>query len=426
MAEGVKTAGRFSFNPARAGVFWAVTLGYGLFYVCRLSINVLKKSIVNDGFLTESQLGIIGSALFFSYAVGKFVNGFLADRVNIRYFMGGALLVCALVNFLLGLKAPFWLFVGLWALNGWFQSAGAPSSVIALKRWYGGGGMGTVYGFWSASHNLGEAVTFIFTAVMVGAYGWRAGFLSASALGLLGVLLILLLLKPFPPGAEPQLKGMERQKDISRHQLKVLKMPMIWVLALASAFMYVARYAVNSWGIFYFEAEKGYQVVQASSLIAVSSVCGIVGTVFSGLISDKLFKGDRNRPAVIASAVNLLSLLMFLFVPKGYYWLDIAAMVLFGLSIGILICFLGGLMAVDMAPAEAVGAAAGVIGIASYAAAGIQDILSGYFIEGRKQMIDEIAVYDFSAIRVFWIVAACCSLALLLVIMLRPKKSSSQ
>ena len=201
---------------------------------------------------------------------------------------------------------------------------------------------------------------------------------------------------------------------------------MIWVLALASAFMYVARYAVNSWGIFYFEAEKGYTVVQASSLIAVSSVCGIVGTVFSGLISDKLFKGDRNRPAVIASAVNLLSLLMFLFVPRGYYWVDIAAMVLFGLSIGILICFLGGLMAVDMAPAEAVGAAAGVIGIASYAAAGIQDILSGYFIEGRKRMIDEIAVYDFSAIRIFWIVAACCSLALLLVILLRPKKTSSQ
>ena len=414
-------------KAARAGVFWAVTLGYGLFYVCRLSINVLKKTIVDDGFLTESQLGIIGSALFFSYAVGKFVNGFLADRVNIRWFMAGSLLICTLVNFILGLKAPFWLFVGLWALNGWFQSAGAPSSVIALKRWYGGGGMGTVYGFWSASHNLGEAITFIFTAVIVGAYGWQAGFLSASALGLLGVLLIFFLLKPFPPGAEPQLSGRERQKDISKHQLTVLKMPMIWVLALSSAFMYIARYAVNSWGIFFFEAEKGYSVVQASSLIAVSSVCGIVGTVFSGLISDKLFKGDRNRPAVMASALNLLSLLLFLFVPKGFYWIDVASMVLFGLSIGILICFLGGLMAVDLAPAEAVGAAAGVIGIASYAAAGIQDILSGYFIEGKKTLMDGAAVYDFSAIRFFWIAAAACSLTLLVVLLVRSlrKKTAS-
>ena len=82
----------------RQGVFWAVTIGYGLFYVCRLSINVLKKAIVDDGFLTESELGIIGSALFFGYAVGKFVNGFLADRVNVRYFMSAALLICAIVN----------------------------------------------------------------------------------------------------------------------------------------------------------------------------------------------------------------------------------------------------------------------------------------------------------------------------------------
>ena len=142
-------------QKTRQGVFWAVTIGYGLFYVCRLSINVLKKAIVEDGFLSESQLGIIGSALFFSYAVGKLVNGFLSDRINVRYFMSGALLICALVNAALSLNIPFWLFVGLWAVNGWFQSCGAPCSVISLKHWFSGKNYGTMYGFWSASHNLG-------------------------------------------------------------------------------------------------------------------------------------------------------------------------------------------------------------------------------------------------------------------------------
>ena len=41
-------------------------------------------------------------------------------------------------------------------------------------------------------------------------------------------------------------------------------------------------------------------------------------------------------------------------------------------------------------------------------------MLSGYFIEGRKQLAEGAAVYDFSAIRIFWVAAACCSLALLL------------
>jgi OPA family sugar phosphate sensor protein UhpC-like MFS transporter len=388
---------------------------------------VLKKAMVEDGFLSESQLGIIGSALFFSYAVGKLVNGFLADRVNVRYFMSGALLICALVNAALSINLPFWLFVGLWALNGWFQSCGAPCSVISLKQWFSGKNYGTMYGFWSASHNLGEAITFIFIAFVVGALGWRMGFISASILGLLGAAMIFFLLRQQPSAATTNLSAREMQKSIGKKQAEVIRMPIIWVLALASAFMYIARYAVNSWGIFYLEAQKSYTTVQAASLVSISSVFGIIGTIGSGLVSDKVFKGDRVLMAVITSVLNLTSLAMFLFVPEGHYALDVATMVLFGLSIGVLICFLGGLMAVDVAPAGAVGAAVGVIGIASYAAAGIQDILSGFLIEGRKVMNEAgIATYDFSAIRFFWIAAAALSLLLLLALLFRKRRINTR
>ena len=87
-----------------------------------------------------------------------------------------------------------------------------------------------------------------------------------------------------------------------------------------------------------------------------------------------------------------------------------------------LICFLGGLMAVDIAPAEAAGATAGVIGMASYAAAGLQDIVSGYLIEGRKVVVDGVTQYDFSAIRLFWLVAAAASLALLIYIFIHARR----
>jgi OPA family sugar phosphate sensor protein UhpC-like MFS transporter len=406
----------------RQGVFWAVTIGYGLFYVCRLSISVLKKGIIDDGFLTESELGIIGSALFFGYAVGKLVNGFLADHINVRYFMSVGLLICAVINAVLALKVPFIVFVILWAINGWFQSVGAPCSIISLKRWFGNDGFGTKYGYWSLSHNLGEAITFYVTALIVGALGWQAGFLGAAGMGLIGVILIFALLRPFQTTEEQPGSTKERLKETGKKQLEVLKMPIIWVLALASAFMYVARYAFTSWGIFYFQTEKGYSVESASFLLMLSSACGIVGTVGSGLVSDKVFNGDRTLMAFLTSAINLLALAAFLFVPAGYYWVDCIIVVLFGLSIGVLICFLGGLMAVDIAPAEAAGATAGVIGMASYAAAGMQDIVSGYLIEGRKVMVDGVANYDFSAIRIFWLAAAAASLALLIYIFIHAKR----
>lgn len=409
----------------RQGVFWAVTIGYGLFYVCRLSISVLKKGIIDDGFLTESELGIIGSALFFGYAVGKLFNGFLADHVNVRYFMSAALLICAIINAVLALKVPFIVFVILWAINGWFQSVGAPCSIISLKRWFGNDGFGTKYGYWSLSHNLGEAITFYVTALIVGAFGWQMGFIGAAGMGLIGVILIFALLRPFQ-AVDASVSTRDKLKETGQKQLSVLKMPIIWVLALASAFMYVARYAFTSWGIFYFQTEKGYSVESASFLLMLSSACGIVGTVGSGLVSDKVFNGDRTLMAFLTSAINLLALAAFLFVPAGYYWADCIIVVLFGLSIGVLICFLGGLMAVDIAPAEAAGATAGVIGMASYAAAGMQDIVSGYLIEGRKVMVDGVAKYDFTAIRFFWLAAAALSLALLIYIYIHAKRQARQ
>lgn len=404
-------------------IFLITTLGYSLFYVCRLSINVVKKPIVDSGYLTETELGIIGSALFFSYAIGKFVNGFLADRFNIRFLMGGALLIAAILNFTLGFHVLFGVFVVLWGINGWVQSLGGPCSAIALNRWFGDKQRGTVYGFWSASHNIGEAFTFIFIASIVSFAGWQYGFINAGILGIIGAVLIFIFLRPYPQNTTDNIAPVN-QKEVGKNQLEVLKNGSIWLVAFASAFMYISRYAVNSWGVYYFEAEKHYSIIEASTLISVSSVCGIIGTVFSGLLSDKLFKGHRYAPACIASAINLIALCLFLFIPDsdGSKIIDITAMVLFGISIGILICYLGGLMAIDMAPKSATGAAVGVIGIASYIAAGIQDIVSGFFIESKKQIIDGIEVIDFSFIRMFWVLSALASLLLLLFIYYKHHK----
>ena len=415
------------YNRTKWAVFAAATLGYGLFYVCRLSLNVVKKPIVDAGYLTETELGIIGSALFFTYAIGKFVNGFLADRVNVRYLMAGGLFVATLVNAALGFVVPFWAFVILWALNGWFQSVGGPCSVIALNRWFTEKERGTVYGFWSASHNIGEALTFIFTSFIVGALGWQWGFMSAACLGAIGVALIFTFLKPAPPEWKAGLPGSTSQpKDstVKHKQAEVLKNPMIWMLALASAFMYISRYAVNSWGVFYLEAQKGYSTLDASFIISISSVCGIVGTVFSGIISDKFFAGSRNVPALIFGLMNVSALCLFLLVPGVHFWVDALAMVLFGLGIGVLICFLGGLMAVDIAPCNASGAALGVVGIASYIGAGLQDVMSGILIEGQKTVQNGVEVYDFTYINWFWIGAALLSVVFALLVWNAGEKRS--
>jgi OPA family sugar phosphate sensor protein UhpC-like MFS transporter len=172
------------YKKLRLQAFTAATLGYSLYYVCRTSLNVMKQPIIDSGMLDATQLGIIGACLYWAYAVGKFVNGFIADHCNIKRFMATGLVISAFANFMMGLlgmwegyagftsAAMFVMFAIMWTLNGWSQSMGAPPAIISLSRWFPLKIRGTFYGFFSASHNFGEGLSFIFVAALVTAAGW--------------------------------------------------------------------------------------------------------------------------------------------------------------------------------------------------------------------------------------------------------------
>ena len=401
------------YRRRKWSVFLTITFGYGFYYVCRLSFSVAKKPMADAGVFDAAQMGVIGSALFFAYAFGKLINGILADRVNIRNFMTTGLLVSAIANLCLGFTTLFWLFFLLWGFSGWFQSFGAPSSVVSLSHWFTDKERGTFYGFWSTSHNIGEAITFIGTAVVVSTMGWMWGFKVAGVLGIIVSLVIWRYLyeQPGVYGLPSPIKRQAGQREITMtaKQWAVFKNPAVWILALSSACFYVTRYAVNSWGIFFLEAEKGYTTIEASSIVSVNAVLGIIGTLFSGFLSDKLFNGRRNMPAFIFGAIYTLSIALFVLTPANPV-IDIISMALFGLSLGVLLVYLGGLMAVDICSKETSGTALGIVGVASYLGAAFQDILSGVLIEDAKTTIDGQAVYNFDLVGNFWIGAAIFSM----------------
>ena len=420
--------------------FLAGTIGYSLYYVCRTSLNVVKKPIIDSGMLDASQLGLIGSVLLFAYAIGKFVNGFLADHCNIKRFMATGLVVSAAANFTLGILGfasetmPTMLlctlFAIMWGINGWSQSMGAPPAIIGLSRWFPLSKRGTFYGFFSLSHNLGEWLSFLFVGILVSVAGWQWGFVGSSIAGVVGVIVIVFLMHD-----NPQSKGLpsveemsgeakveeKKQESTGELQKMVLKTPAVWILAAASAFMYIARYAINGWGVLFLQEQKGFSLTEATSIISINALLGIFGTVLSGWVSDKLFRSDRYIPALIFGAMNTIALVLFLFGGDAW-WINITAMVLFGISIGVLICFLGGLMAVDIVPRKATGAALGVVGMASYVAAGIQDVVSGWLIDGNSTMIEKLdeatgqmvqaTQYDFTSVALFWVIASAISFLL--------------
>jgi OPA family sugar phosphate sensor protein UhpC-like MFS transporter len=109
-----------TYRGLRARTFWGATAAYSLFYLCRLSMGVVKKPLIDQGLFSAAELGVIASAFYFVYAVGKFINGFIADYCNVRRYMATGLAISSAINLLMGL-------IGLG--NGY---AGFPSYIVYL------------------------------------------------------------------------------------------------------------------------------------------------------------------------------------------------------------------------------------------------------------------------------------------------------
>lgn len=419
------------YKTLRNRTFWGVTVAYSLYYVCRMSLSVVKQPLIDEGVLSAGQLGIIGSALLFVYAVGKFMNGFIADYCNVRRFMATGLAISAVVNLLMGLLGlvsggsafpsvvVFLSFAVLWGVNGWMQSMGSPPGVISLSRWFPRLKRGTYYSIFSSTPYLGEFLSFIITGAIVGALGWKAGFIVAAIAGFIGTAVILLFVsdtpesKGLPSIYELSGEQMLHEDTVSTRELQknVLRHPGIWIIALSSAFIYITKYAVAGWGVLYLQKARAFSLEEATQIIAFSAAFGIVGTVLAGWLSDKVFRGDRVKPAVLSGILSFIALTLFLFVGGGYM-INIIYVSVFSLAVGVLYCIVAGLMAVDIVPRKATGAALGVVGISSYVAAGLQDITSGYLIQFNTESVAGVDVYDFGPVSLFWLAAALISFIL--------------
>ena len=117
-------------------------------------------------------------------------------------------------------------------------------------------------------------------------------------------------------------------------------------------------------------------------------------------------------------------------VPGQHVWLDVVAMVLFGAAVGILLTFLGGLMAVDYVPKCAAGAALGIAGMGSYIGAGIQSVISGYLINRAEDGTATLVGHTFANgwtldyLAVFWIGMAALSVVCVLLAGKRSRTSA--
>ena len=410
------------YSKYRKEVLASIIVLYGFGYTCRLALSVVKKPLIDSGLFSIGDLGLVGSAYFYGYALGKFFNGFFADYANVRRFFTFGLITSGLINVSMGLNQSLLLWVVFWFLNGWVQGIGAPSCAIALTNWFSTKERGRYYGIWSTAHSIGEGLTFIGSAALVNYFSWRAGFIGP------GILLIIITIVGYKYLQEspkslglPSVGSWKKELDtkpllknfneVMNNQLMIIKYPSIWILGLASSTMYITRYAINSWGILYLQEIRGYSLIEAGSIIGLNTFTGILGCVAYGFISDKYFDARRPPVTLMFGLVEIASLFLIFFGPESTVVLIIAFLI-YGFTLSGLLAVLGGLFAIDIAPKNISGAAMGFIGLFSYIGAGIQEKISSLLIKTPEIDNTSAALYGFDDAIFFWIFASVVSFLL--------------
>ena len=362
---------------------------------------------------------MIGAALYYGYAAGKLLNGFAADHFRPRVFFAVSILLSALLNLVMGWSTFLWLSLALWAMNGWFQGMAAPAAVISITNWFSISERGRTYGIWSASHALGEGLTYYVIAAIVSAWGWRYGFITPGILCIGVAAWAYAFLRDAPKtmglpdvhefhGEDPE---PPKNKSTWATQKTIFGIGAIWVVAVASSMMYMTRYGINSWGILYLQEIRGYSLGQAGTLMGIYGAAGILGSIAYGYLSDKVFDARRPPANFVFAIVEVAALMVIFYGPANHLTLTLA-FAIYGAALSGLIASIGGLFAVDIAPRGATGAAMGLVGVFSYLGAGTQDVISAGLISSGIRIVDGAKVYDFDTAILFWIGTSVISMIL--------------
>jgi len=373
----------------RIRIFYAMYIGYVFYYFSRKSLAFAMPMMIKELGFDKSQLGLLGSILALSYGLSKFVSGILSDKSNPRFFMAFGLIITGILNVFFGLSSSIFFFAIFWGLNGWFQGFGWPPCSRLLSHWYSKSERGTWWSFWSTSHNLGGALIPFVASFSALYFGWRFAMYIPGVICICAGFFLMNRLRDTPQslglptiekhreeGRISEEESNEMNRDLSFKEMLfkyVLTNGYIWMLAMASVFIYVVRTAMNDWTTLYLIEVRKFSLVAAGSCVSCFEIGGFVGMLVAGWLSDRLYASKRGPMNVLFSLGMLLSLLAFWFYPgTSLLWnSSICALIgffLFGPQMLI------GLAASELSHKNATGTATGFAGWFAYLGAA----LAGY------------------------------------------------
>ena len=401
------------YRRLRWQVFLGIFIGYAGFYIVRKNFSMAIPMLAPLGF-DKGELSLVLSMNAIAYGFSKFLMASISDRSNAQRFLPLGLVAAALsmlfmivpVQFL-GAEhkvAAITLMAVLNFLVGWFNGMGWPPCGRVMTHWFSIKERGTWMSFWNCAHNVGGALVgpmAVYGAMWFGSWFYQNSdyyFLIGTYAFPAAVAVLIAVIAYCMIRDTPQSCGLPSIEKWSGHASKnysekaeqvlstreifkvVLSNKFLWYIAFANAFVYMVRYGCLDWAPTIL-TEQGIDIKSAGWAYFAYEIAAIPGTIFCGWLSDSVFKGRRALPTIIFMAL----IIAVIFV----YWQNITNLnIVIGclIAIGFLIygpVMLIGVQALDLAPKNVAGTAAGLPGFMGYVlgTAVLANIVIGYVAE---------------------------------------------
>lgn len=379
----------------RLSTFWVMLLGYVGYYLCRANLPAAFPLLQQEFGYSNTQLGLIASLSEIAYAVGKFINGPLADKIGGRRIFLIGMAGAIFWNIIFSLSTGLTAFIVVWCCCRYFLSMGWGGLVKTIGNWYRSDRNGTVMGLISINFQFGGVVATLFAGFLVAqGVGWQGIFIY-PALVLTGIW----VWSYFSSRADPndviagatfdQSKTGKKQladyDDAAKPQIKTILKTLLR-LSIYRQLLVFSFLTTLLRSVFFFWTPKflfdlGLGASNAILKSAVFPLLGVLGTVLIGWYTDHYAKnGDRARMMWMMLSCLIICILAIAFLSASATPNFDLILVFLGASGFFLLgpySMSAGCLSLDIAGAKGAGSCTGIIDGVGYIGGAMAAIAAG-------------------------------------------------
>lgn len=280
-------------------ILWLATF---LNYVDRQVIFPMFEILKNEFDLSDTQLGLLGSAFMYVYCIIALPFARLSD-IGIRTrIISFGVMVWSIFTLFSGMAKNFPQLFFARALVGFGEGSFAPSGGPLVCDYFPKRLRNTAMSILTSTMLLGSAVGMIAGGLIAVKYGWRSAFYIVGVPGILVAIIAWFLKEPVKGGREVEIeeKDIEKLESARPPLITLLKIPTLGIMLLAQTLLTFSIGGLVQWMFSYASRYWGLSPAQAAMQIGpIIIVASLFGVITGGLLADFLNKKTKKGNVIV-------------------------------------------------------------------------------------------------------------------------------